>query len=137
MALRFLLDTSVVRRLQYLEVRSVIEPLAAAGELGRPSICDLEVGCSARNAEEWDKLIGALDAFQAVDITAAHLRRALQVQRLLAARSQRGRKIPDLLVAAAAEELEAIVLHYDADFDLIGSVTGQRCQWVVPPGSTP
>jgi predicted nucleic acid-binding protein len=136
-ALRFLLDTSVVKRLQYLEVRSVIEPLAAAGELGRPSICDLEVGYSARNAQEWDQLVGALDAFRAVDTTAAHLRRALQVQRLLAARSQRGRKIPDLLVAAAAEELGAIVLHYDADFDLIGSVTGQRCQWVVPPGSTP
>jgi len=136
-ALRFLLDTSVVKRLRYLEVRSVIEPLAAAGELGRPSICDLEVGYSARNAQEWDQLVEALDAFQAVDTTAAHLRRALQVQRLLAARSQRGRKIPDLLVAAAAEELEAIVLHYDADFDLIGSVTGQRCQWVVPPGSTP
>lgn len=137
MALTFLLDTSVVKRLQYLEVRSVIEPLAAAGELGRPSICDLEVGYSARNAQEWDQLVGALDAFRAVDTTAAHLRRALQVQRLLAARSQRGRKIPDLLVAAAAEELGAIVLHYDADFDLIGSVTGQRCQWVVPPGSTP
>ena len=137
MALRFLLDTSVVKRLQYLEVRNVIEPLAAAGELGRPSICDLEVGYSARNAQDWDQLVGALDAFQSVDITAAHLRRALQVQRLLAARRQRGRKITDLLVAAAAEELEAIVLHYDADFDLIGSVTGQRCQWVVPPGSTP
>lgn len=137
MALTFLLDTSVVKRLQYLDVRSAIEPLAAAGELGRPSICDLEVGYSARNAQEWDQLVGALDAFRAVDTTAAHLRRALQVQRLLAARSQRGRKIPDLLVAAAAEELGAIVLHYDADFDLIGSVTGQRCQWVVPPGSTP
>ena len=137
MALTFLLDTSVVKRLQYLEVRSVIEPLAAAGELGRPSICDLEVGYSARNAREWDQLVGALEAFQAVDITAAHLRRALQVQRLLAARSQRGGKIPDLVVDAAAEELEAIVLHYDADFDLISSVTGQRCQWVVPPGSTP
>ena len=137
MALSFLLDTSVVKRLQYLEVRSVIEPLAAAGELGRPSICDLEVGYSARNVQEWDQFVGALDAFWAVDTTAAHLRRALQVQRMLAARSQRRRKIPDLLVAAAAEELEAIVLHYDADFDLIGSVTGQRCQWVVPPGSTP
>jgi predicted nucleic acid-binding protein len=136
-ALRFLLDTSVVKRLRYPEVRSVVEPLAAAGELGRPRICDLEVGFSARNAKEWDQLVGALDAFQPVDITSAHLRRALQVQRLLAARSRRGRKIPDLLIAAVAEELEVIVLHYDADFDLIGSVTGQRCQWVVPPGSTP
>jgi hypothetical protein len=27
------------------------------------------------------------------------------------------------------------MLHYDADFDLIASVTGQPCEWVVPPGS--
>ncbi len=82
-------------------------------------------------------MAGALDAFVAVNTSAAHLRRALQVQRLLAERSQRGRKIPDLLVAAAAEELEVVVLHYDADFDLIASVTGQRCQWVVRAGSIP
>lgn len=132
MALRFLIDTSVVKRLGRPAVRRIVEPLAAAGELGRPSICDLEVGYSARNAGEWDRLVGALEAFQPVDTTAAHVRRALQVQRLLAERSQRGRKIPDLLVAAAAEELDITVIHYDADFDLISSVTGQRCQWVVP-----
>ena len=137
MALNFLVDTSVVKRLGSAQVRAVVEPLAAAGELGRPSICDLEVGYSARNAKEWDQLVGALDAFVEVDTSAAHLRRALQVQRLLAERSQRGRKIPDLLVAAAAEELEVVVLHYDADFDLIASVTGQRCQWVVRAGSIP
>jgi predicted nucleic acid-binding protein len=136
-ALSFLLDTSVITRLGRPEVRSVVQPLAAVGELGRPSICDLEVGYSARNAAEWDRLMGALDAFETVDTTAAHLRRALQVQRLLAARSQRGRKVPDLLVAATAEERGAIVLHYDADFDLIASVTGQPCQWVVPAGSIP
>ncbi|MGO9155570.1 PIN domain nuclease [Mycobacterium sp.] len=135
MALRFLLDTSVVKRLGRSEVRQVVEPLAIAGELARASICDLEVGYSARNAEEWDRLVGALDAFELVDSTAAHQRRALQVQRLLAQRSQRGRKIPDLLIAAAAEELGIAVLHYDADFDLIASVTGQRCQWVVPSGT--
>lgn len=135
MALRFLVDTSVVKRLGRPAVREVVEPLAAAGELGRPGICDLEVGYSARNAGEWDRLVGALDAFEPVETTAAHLRRALQVQRLLAERSRRGRKIPDLLVAAAAEELDITVLHYDSDFDLISSVTGQRCQWVVPAGS--
>jgi len=124
-----------MKRLGRGAVREVVEPLAAAGELGRPSICDLEVGYSVRNAGEWDQLLGALDAFEPVETTAAHLHRALQVQRLLAERSQRGRKIPDLLVAAAAEELDITVLHYDSDFDLISSVTGQRCQWVVPAGS--
>jgi len=134
-ALKYLVDTSVLKRLGRVEVRAVIEPLAGSGQLGRPRICDLEVGYSARNADEWDQLVGALDAFDAVETTTAHLRRALQVQRLLAQRSQRGRKIPDLLVAAAAEELDVAVLHYDADFDLIASVTGQRCQWVVSAGT--
>jgi predicted nucleic acid-binding protein len=134
-AVRFLLDTSVVKRLARPEVRAVIAPLAAEGALARSSICDLEVGYSARNAAEWDQLLGALDAFESVETTSAHFRRALQVQRLLAQRSQRGRKIPDLLIAAAAEDLHLSVLHYDADFDLIASVTDQSCEWVVPAGS--
>ena len=69
--------------------------------------------------------------------TAEHVRRALQVQRLLAERSQRGRKIPDLLIAAAAEQLDLTALHYDGDFDAIAAVTGQRCQRVVQAGSDP
>ena len=79
--------------------------------------------------------MGALDAFQPIDTTARHVRGALQVQRLLAERSQRGRKIPDLLVAAVAEELTLSVLHYDGDFDLISAVTGQESRWVAPAGS--
>ena len=135
MALTFLVDTSVLARLGHPEVRAVVEPLAAAGRLGRPAICDLEVGFSARTADEWDRLIEALGAFDPVETTSAHVRRAAQVQRLIAQRSQRGRKIPDLLVAAAAEALDIAVLHYDGDFDLIAAVTGQPCTWVVPAGS--
>ena len=63
------------------------------------------------------------------------MKRARQVQRMLAGRSQRGRKVPDLLVAATAEDAGLIVLHYDADFDRIAAVTGQKCEWVAPPGS--
>ncbi len=135
MALNFLIDTSVVKRLGQRAVRDAVEPLVANGQIGRARICDLEVGYSARNSEEWDQLMAALDVFEAVETSSTHVRRAVQVQRLLASRSQRGRKIPDLLVAAAAEELNVTVLHYDADFDQIAQVTGQQCQWVVPAGS--
>lgn len=135
MALTHLVDTSALKRLGLADVRAAIESLATAGALARPTICDLEIGYSARNAGEWDRLLGALDAFEPIATSATHVHRALQVQRLLAQRSQRGRKIPDLLVAAAAEEHDLIVLHYDGDFDLIASVTGQRCRWVVPAGS--
>jgi predicted nucleic acid-binding protein len=134
-ALTHLLDTSVISRLAEPSVRAVVDPLTEAGQLGRARITDLEVGYGSRNAREWDKDMEALSVFKPVETTADHVQRARQVQRLLASRSQRGRKIPDLLIAAAAEEAELIVLHYDADFDLIAKATGQRCQWVVPAGS--
>lgn len=73
--------------------------------------------------------------FELVETTSDHLRRARQVQRLLAAKHQRGRKIPDLLIAAAAEARNLTVLHYDADFDRIAALTGQASEWVVPAGS--
>lgn len=96
MALTFLVDTSVLKRLGRPEVRRVIEPLTVSGQLARAAVSDLEVGYSARNAEEWDRLVGALEVFDRVETTATHVRRALQVQRLLAELSQRGRKIPGL-----------------------------------------
>ena len=135
MALTHLIDTSVVSRLASPTVRAVVDPLAESGRLGRAGITDLEVGYGSRNAREWDQDIADLAVFDLVETTADHLRRARQVQRLLAARSQRGRKIPDLLIAAAAEQDGLTLLHYDSDFDLIAKVTGQMCTWVVPAGS--
>lgn len=121
--LRFLPGTSVLKRLGHLEVRTAVEPLATTGQLGPPSICDLEVGDLARNAEEWDRLVGSLNALDRIESTAANLRRPLQVQRLLAQRGQRARNFPVLLITAAAEQLDVAVLHYAADFDIIASGT--------------
>jgi predicted nucleic acid-binding protein len=135
MALTHLLDTSVLTRLREPTVRERIDPGAERGELARAGISDLEIGFSARNAAEWDRLADAMDAFELIETTADHVRRAKQVQRLLASKHQRGRKLPDLLVAAAAEDRGLTVLHYDADFDLIAAVTGQPCEWVIPAGS--
>lgn len=135
MALTHLVDTSVLTRLGAPSVRSVVEPLAAAGRLGRAGISDLEIGYSARNLREWDSFQRALEAFSLVETEGRHVKRASQVQRLLAGRSQSGRKIPDLLVAAAAEDAGLVVLHYDADFERISAVTGQKCEWVVPAGT--
>lgn len=135
MALTHLVDTSVLTRLGDPVVREVVEPLANAGRLARSEISDLEVGFSSRNAREWDRLVGSLDIFTLVGATSDHVMRAKQVQRHLASKSQRGRKIPDLLIAAAAEARRIAVLHYDQDFDKIAAVTGQVCEWVVPAGS--
>jgi predicted nucleic acid-binding protein len=134
-ALTHLVDTSVLTRLGQPPIRAAIEPKAARGELARAGIGDLEIGYSARSAAEWDRVIEALQVFELVETTSDHLRRARQVQRLLAAKHQRGRKVPDLLIAAAAEARSLSVLHYDGNFDRIAAVTGQACEWIVPAGS--
>lgn len=135
MALTHLADTSVLTRLDAAPVRDVLEPLVESGSLARAGITDLEVGFSARDSSEWDALLAALSVFELIESTAAHVARARQVQRLLAEDRLRGRKVPDLLIASAAEERRLIVLHYDSDYDMISSVTGQPVEWVVPRGA--
>jgi len=61
--------------------------------------------------------------------------RALQVQRMLADRGLKGRRLPGLLIAAAAERAGLVVLHYDNVFALFAEVTGQPHEWVVNRGS--
>lgn len=135
MALTHLVDTSVISRLDEPTVRAVVGPLAEEGRVGRAGITDLEVGYGSRSVREWDQDMADLSVLELVETTADHVQRARQVQRLLASRSQRGRKVPDLLTAAAAEQDRLILLHYDSDFDLIAKVTGQRCEWVVHAGT--
>jgi predicted nucleic acid-binding protein len=135
MALSFLADTSVLTRLREPSVREALAPRVERGEVARAGVTDLEIGYSARDAGEWDRFMEALEAFELIETTADHIRRARQVQRLLASSHQRGRKVPGLLVAAAAETRSLVLLHYDADFDRIAAVTGQGSSWIVEAGS--
>ena len=135
MALSHLADTSVLARLDKADVRSVVQRLMANSSLGRCTISDLEIGNSARNADEWDTLLRAVRTFVTVDIDPTDVTRASGVQRALAAEGRRGRKVPDLLIAAAAERRGLRLLHYDRDFEHIAHVTGQPHEWVVPRGT--
>jgi len=39
------------------------------------------------------------------------------------------------VIAACAEIHDAVIVHYDRDFDTIAAVTGQESRWLVPAGS--
>ena len=130
----YLLDSSVVTRLGEPSIVRRIEELDSDG-LARATMTDLEIGFSARNGDDWDRLSAALGAFRRVEVEAHHFDRAGQVQRALAAGGLRGRRVPDLLIAAVAESASLTVLHYDADFDHIATVTGQPTEWIVERGS--
>ena len=135
MVLTHLVDTSAVTRAQRPQVATRLGELLRAHRAGCTPLTALEVGYSARSATEFDALTGALEVFDAVPITDGDYARAGAVQRMLASRGQRGRKLPDLLIAAVAERSGLTVLHYDRAFALIAEVTGQSHEWVVPPGT--
>lgn len=135
MALTWLIDTSVLTRLANSDVRAAVSPLVEQGRVGRCALSDLEVGFSARNANEWDSLQHALKIFPVVDVVSSDIDQARETQRALAALGLKGRKVPDLIIAAAALRMELTILHYDHDFELIEQVTGQPTKWIVERGT--
>lgn len=107
----------------------------AAGRLAVCEMVALELLYSARNSSDYLRLDTALQALPWVATDSAAMKRALDVQRRLAQRGQHRRPLPDLIIAATAELAELTVLHYDHDFDLIGELTGQPMEWIVPRGT--
>lgn len=134
MALSHLVDTSVLTRLRFEEVKLALA-VFGAGQIGRAALTDLEIGFSASNAGEWDALRSMIEVFPAVDVMTIDFDTAGRTQRSLAAAGLKGRKVADLLIAAAAERRKLTLVHYDRDFDHIATVTGQPTEWIVPAGS--
>jgi len=136
-ATHHLVDNSVLTRTAKAPVAARIEPMILSGTLAACSMTDLELLFSARNGEEHRARRDDLALrFVRVPLDQRDFDRAVEVQGLLADKAQhRAASIPGLVVAAAAERAGLIVLHYDADFELIASVTEQPTEWVVPRGS--
>jgi predicted nucleic acid-binding protein len=135
MAARYLIDTSAAARWPKPKVAARLDRLALAGELAICAVTALELGFSARSGDDHQRLVHQLGhVYTWVPIEDRSARRALQVQEELARRGQhRTVRLPDLLVAAVAERSDLVILHYDRDFDRVAAVTGQACEWVVPP----
>jgi predicted nucleic acid-binding protein len=133
---RYLADTSVWARLRQPEVHAVVAPYVERGLVGTCPVVDLEILYSARTGTEHSRVRTQREAFEYFPMTDEIARRAIDVQGLLARRSQhRSVSIPDLLVAATAERFSLTVLHYDGDYDRVAEVTRQPVQCVVPPGT--
>jgi hypothetical protein len=133
----FLADKSALARRQTrAEVREALDPLLLEGEIATCGIIDLELLYSATSPATYKALADALRGMPRVALDEAAVERALEVQAKLAQRSQhRAVPLPDLLVAACAENAGLTVVHYDADYERIAELTGQAVQWVVPRGS--
>jgi predicted nucleic acid-binding protein len=128
----YLVDTSV---LTCLRKPGVVATLLELNDVLYSPMSGLEYRHSASNAAEWDQLSAVLDGFVRAPLDPRTFERADEVQRMLAERGLKGRKPPDLVIAAQAELAQLTIVHYDRDFDHIATVTGQRTLWISPPGS--
>ena len=115
----------------------VLQPRVAAGLVGITSVTELEIGYSARSLADYHETQRRVSAsFIRVAIPYGAEDRAREVQAALVERGHhRSAGAIDLLVAATAEIERLTLLAYDADFDVVASVTGQAVEWVVPRGS--
>lgn len=114
----------------------MLDPLLLEGEIATCGIIDLEMLYSASSRKHYRAAAEALRGMPRVPVDEPCVGRALEVQSMLAERSQhRAVPLPDLLVAACAERAGLTVIHYDADFDRIAKLTGQAVRWVLPRGS--
>jgi predicted nucleic acid-binding protein len=133
----YLADKSALVHMRTAAVAAKLAPLIQNGEVATCGVVELEVLYSARSNQD---LIVTRSrravAFPRIAMSEQDFKRAEDVIAQLATKGHhRAVSLPDLLIAAAAERSRLVVLHYDADYDLIATVTGQGVEWVAPKGS--
>jgi predicted nucleic acid-binding protein len=108
----------------------------ATSEAGLLVVCPvvaLELLATAPDEEAFRDLDGTLAALPGAPITRSTGATAIGVSRDL--RGERRIPAADYLIAAAASERGAGVLHYDRHFDTLCRALGVESIWVAEPGS--
>ena len=132
----FLADKSAYEQQRHSDVADrVLRSLAADNALAMCEIVAMELLYSARGPKDIEDRRSSMQPLRWLHVTQAVMGRALDVQRALAARGQHRRPLPDIIVAATALEHDAVVLHYDHDFEVIATVTGLQSRWIIPRGT--
>jgi hypothetical protein len=93
--------------------------------LGEPCLCAitrLEMLHSARSEKEYVQVDEELAAFHDLRMDAETIATALTAHRELGQRGRHRLPIPDLLIAACAQQHQAAVLHLDRHYDVLAEV---------------
>ncbi|HTA06505.1 MAG TPA: PIN domain-containing protein [Solirubrobacteraceae bacterium] len=137
--LPLLVDTSAWARAHRPGIREPWIEVLRGDRLRLSPVVKMEILMSARNGSSFDSLAEHLSALRVAPLTPSVLRSAEDAMRALAGRSDGAQRLPivDYLVAAAAQETGAAVIHYDRDYDLLAEIMSFESIWLSPPGSLP
>jgi predicted nucleic acid-binding protein len=134
-----LADTSAwvwSRRSGIAGMREAFDVALVDGFVATCDVVQLELLSGARSREAFDEIREGLEALPSCPLGKAEWGRSLWVYEQLAAQGGvRHRSVGQAtaLVAAAAESAGLTVLHYNAAFERIASVTGQPVRRLAPP----
>ena len=135
MTAAYLADKSALARLGVPAVADRVVPLLEEGLIASCAIIDLEVLYSAQSRIDYEEVLEERQSLPAAPITPEVMETAIELQHALARRGQHRIPIPDLIISAAAQHANLVVLHYDDDFARIRAVGGGVHEWVVPQGA--
>lgn len=135
--LPLLVDTSAWARAEHSTTRDRWLTALLGDRLRLSPLIRVEILLSARGGGEFDQLAERLDTIRAAPLSASVIRAAEAAMRALAHRSAGAQRVPivDYLVAAAAQELGAAVIHYDHDYDTLAEVLEFESIWLAPAGT--
>jgi len=138
-ALPLVVDTSAWARAHHPRVREAWKQALLTRRLRLSPVVRFEILFSARDGASFDTLAERLSALQGAPLNAPVMRSAEQAMQTLAHRSAGAQRLPivDYLVAAAALELGAAVIHYDRDYDTLAELMGFDSVWLAPAGTLP
>lgn len=135
--LPLVVDNSAWSRAARPQIREHWKQALRTDRLRISPIARLEMLFSARSGEAFDDLANDLSVVRPAPLTATIARAAEDAMNTLAHRSAGAHRIPiaDYLLAAAAQELGAAVIHYDNDYDTLAEVMAFESVWLAPRGS--
>lgn len=132
-----LVDTSVRKRGRDPQVKQRFDAVVADDTAATCPVVTLELLFSARDRREAEDVEREEVDYRSIPLSRSVERAALGAVRELARRDGGYHRvsIPDVLIAAAAQEVGADVLHYDRHFDRLAKVLHFRSVWLAPAGS--
>lgn len=131
-----LIDTSVLKRLGAPSVRERFGQLVDGDQLAVIDPVAFEFLRGAKSKADFRFLRDTIELVTLLPLAPAASIRALELQAMFADLGfLRTLSLTDALLAASAEQRKLMVLHYDADFDLVTKHAGIATEWVVPRGS--
>lgn len=133
----FIADKSAWERSRRREVAADWARALEGAQIAVCPVVTMELLYSTRSAAEFERLEGLLAGMLDVPITRPITDAAISAMRELARRRPLHHRLPlsDVLIAAAAQEFELGVLHYDRHYDRLAEVLTFESRWLAPAGS--